>query len=152
MQPNSNRNEHWFAAFSDTSRNSLRCSSRRFCAHKIHNDSRDGRTPFLFLLGASNASAVFVFGESVFTMIPDHEVMAGELTNRWISCCWWRLDALSDEHLVGTNFGLLECRSVRRQTPGEQWSRSRDGWVHVALRGILRWRWSTRIAGTTKTG
>ena len=131
MQPNSNRNEQWFAAFSDISRNSLRCSSRRICADKIHNDSRDGRTPFLFLLGASNASGVFVFGESVFTMIPDHEVMAGELTNRWISCCWWRLDALSDEHLVGTNFGLfsadrfadkhLENSGAGRETGGCTW-------------------------------
>ena len=34
-----------------------------------------------------------------------------------------RRAASSDEHLVGTKFGLLECRSVRRKPPGEQWSR-----------------------------
>ena len=54
---------------------------------------------------------------------PDHEVRAAKLTNRWISVCWWGRDASSDEHLVGTKHGLLECRSVRRKPPGEQWSR-----------------------------
>ena len=32
-------------------------------------------------------------------------------------------DALSKEHLVGAEFGLLECKSVRSNPPGEQWSR-----------------------------
>ena len=63
-----------------------------------------------------------MFGESVFALIPDHEVRAAKLTNRWISGCWWRRDASSDEHLVGTTHGLLQCRSVRRKPPGEQWS------------------------------
>ena len=71
----------------------------------------DGRTPFHYLL------------ESVFALIPDHEVRAAKLTNRWISGCWWGRDASSDEHLVGTKHGLLKCRSVRRNPPGEQWSR-----------------------------
>ena len=48
---------------------------------------------------------------------------AAKLTNRWISGCWWRRDASSYEHLVGTKFGVLKCRSVRRKPPGEQWSR-----------------------------
>ena len=64
-----------------------------------------------------------MFGESVFALTPDHEVRAAKLTNRWISGCWWRRDASSDEHLVGTKHGLLECRSVRRKPPAEQWSR-----------------------------
>ena len=64
-----------------------------------------------------------MFGESVFAWIPDHEVRAAKLTNRWISGCWWGRDASSDEHLVGTKHGLLKCRSVRRKPLGEQWSR-----------------------------
>ena len=64
-----------------------------------------------------------MFGESVFALIPDHEVRAAILTNRWISGCWWGRDASSDEHLLGTKHGLRKCRSVRRKTPGEQWSR-----------------------------
>ena len=64
-----------------------------------------------------------MFGESVFALIPDHEVRAAKLTNRWISGCWWGGDASSDEHLVWTKHGLLKCRSVRRKPPGEQWSR-----------------------------
>ena len=64
-----------------------------------------------------------MFVESVVALIPDHEVRAAKLTNRWISGCWWGRDASSDEHLVGTKHGLLKCRSVRRKPPGEQWSR-----------------------------
>ena len=58
-----------------------------------------------------------------FTVIPDHEVSAAKLTNRWISGCWWKRDALSDQHLVGANFGPLLCRSGRRKSHGKQWSR-----------------------------
>ena len=64
-----------------------------------------------------------MFGESVFALIPDHEVRAAKLTNRWISGCWWGRDASSDEHLVETKHGLLKCRSVRRTPTGEQWNR-----------------------------
>ena len=64
-----------------------------------------------------------MFGESVFALIPDHEVHAAKLTNRWISGCWWGRDASSDEHLVGTKHGLLECTSFCRKPPEEQWSR-----------------------------
>ena len=53
-----------------------------------------------------------MFGESVFALIPDHEVRAAKLTNR----SW-------DEHLVVTKHALLKCRSVRRRPPGQQWSR-----------------------------
>ena len=83
----------------------------------------DGRTPFQYKLGTPYVSLLCVFGESVFALIPDHEVRAAKLTNRWISGCWWGRDASSDEHLVVTKDGLLECRSVRRKPPGEQWSR-----------------------------
>ena len=34
---------------------------------------------------------------------------------------------MSDEHLVDTKFGLLECRSVRRKPLGELWSRRETG-------------------------
>ena len=83
----------------------------------------DGRTLFQYLLGTPYVSPLCMFGESVFALTPDHEVRAAKLTNRWISGCWWRRDASSDEHLVATKHGLLKCRSVRRKPPGEQWSR-----------------------------
>ena len=83
----------------------------------------DGRTPFQYLLGTPYVSPLCMFGESVFALIPDHEVRAAKPTNRWISGCWWGRDASSDEHLVETKHGLLKCRSVRRKPPGEQWSR-----------------------------
>ena len=57
----------------------------------------DGRTPFQCLSGAS---ALCVFGESVFGMILDDEVSVAELTNRGISGCRWRRDAFANEHLV----------------------------------------------------
>ena len=83
----------------------------------------DGRTPFQYLLGTPYVSLLCMFGESVFALIPDHEVRAAKLTNRWISGSRCERDASSDEHLVGTKHGLLKCRSVRRKPPGEQWSR-----------------------------
>ena len=49
----------------------------------------DGRTPFQYLLGTPFVSPLCMFGESVFALIPDHEVRAAKLTNRWISGCWW---------------------------------------------------------------
>ena len=80
----------------------------------------DGRTPFQYLLGTPYVSPLCMFGESVFALIPDHEVRAAKLTNRWISGCWWGRDASSDEHLVGTKHGLLKCRSVRRKPAGQE--------------------------------
>ena len=49
----------------------------------------DGRTPFQYLLGTPYVSPLCMFGESVFALIPYHEVRAAKLTNRWISGCWW---------------------------------------------------------------
>ena len=99
----------------------------------------DGRTPFQYLLGTPYVSPLCMFGESVFALIPDHEVRTAKLTNRWMSCCWWGRDASSDEHLVGTKHGLLKCRSVRRTPPGgADVKRSK-------LEGrneILTWRWT----------
>ena len=99
----------------------------------------DGRTPFQYLLGTPYVSPLFMIGESVFALIPDHEVRAAKLTNRWISGCWWGRDASSDEHLVGTKHGLLKCRSVRRKLPGEQWSR-RETIEARGRSGILTWK------------
>ena len=101
----------------------------------------DGRTPFQYLLGAPSVSASCVYGESVFAMIPNHEVRAAKLTNRWISGCWWARDALSDEHLVGTKYGLRKCRSVRRKPPGEQWSRRETGEAR-GTKSNLMWTWT----------
>ena len=54
----------------------------------------DGRTPFQYLLG----TPLCMFGESVFALIPDYEVRAAKLTNRWISGCWWGRDASSENN------------------------------------------------------
>ena len=99
-----------------------------------------GRTPLQYLLGTPFVSPLCMFGESVFALIPDHEVRAAKLTNRWISGCWWRRNASSDEHLVGTKHGSLKCRSVRRKPPGEQWSR-RETIEARGRSGILTWKW-----------
>ena len=53
----------------------------------------DGRTPFQYLLGTPYVSLLCMFGESAFALIPDHEVRAAKLTDRWISGCWWGRDA-----------------------------------------------------------
>ena len=94
----------------------------RICALKIQ-VRPDGRTPFQHLLGTPYVSPLCMFGKSVFALIPDHEVRAAKLTNRWISGCWLGRDASSDEHLVEMKHGLRKCRSVCRKPLGEQWSR-----------------------------
>ena len=100
----------------------------------------DGRSPFQYLLGTPHVSPLCMLGESVFALIPDHEVRAAKLTNRWIRGCWWRRDASSDEHLVGTKHGLLKCRSVRRKPPGEQWSRRET----IEARG-MKWNFNVEM-------
>ena len=101
----------------------------------------DGRTPFQHLLGTPYVSPLCMFGESVLALIPDHEVRAAKVTNRWISGCWWERDASSDEHLVVTKHGLLKCRSVRRkplESSGIDVTRSKlEG-----RSGILTWTWT----------
>ena len=83
----------------------------------------DGRTPFQYLLGAPYVSPLCMFGESVFALIPDHEVRAAKLTNRWISGCWWGRDASSDEHLVGTKHVLLKwSRRETVEARGTKWN------------------------------
>ena len=107
----------------------------------------DGRTPFQCLLGTPNLSPLCMFGESVFALIPDHEVRAAKLTNRWNSGCWWGRDASSDEHLVGTKHGLLKCRSVRGKPPGEQWSRRET----IEARGT-KWNFDGEMDSTVPFG
>ena len=84
-----------------------------------------------------------MFGESVFALIPDHEVRAAKLTNRWISGCWCGRDASSDEHVV-TKHGLLLCRSVRRKPPGEQRNRRET----VEARGT-KWNFNVEMDSGT---
>ena len=76
----------------------------------------NGRTPFQHLLGTPYVSPLCMFGESVFALIPDHEVRAAKLTNRWISGCWWGRDASSDEHPVWTKHGLPEVQISSQKT------------------------------------
>ena len=58
----------------------------------------DGRTLFQYLIGSLHVSPLCMFGETVFALIPEHEVRAANLTNRWISGCWWGRDTSSNEH------------------------------------------------------
>ena len=123
MLPDTNRDEHWHIQLSEIS--PAIPFATRYAGFVLSGFTvrPDGRTPFQDLLVTPSVSPLCMFGESVFALIPDHEVRAAELTNRWISGCWWGRDASSDEHLVGTKHGLPKCRSVRRKPPGEQWSR-----------------------------
>ena len=100
----------------------------------------DGRTPFQHLLGTPCVSPLCMFGESVFALIPDHEVRAAKLTFRWISGCgdemhrltntWWRrsMVCLSADQFAEN---LLENNGVdvkRSKLEGRS--------------GILTWKWT----------
>ena len=120
MLPDTNRDEHWHTASAISPAIPF---AVRYAGFVLSRFTPDGRTPFQYFFGTPYVSPLCMLGESVFALIPDQEVRASKLTNRWISGCWWGRDASSDEHLVGTKFGLLKCRSVRRKPLGEQWSR-----------------------------
>ena len=82
-----------------------------------------------------------MFGETVFALIPDHEVQPAKLTNRWISGCWWRREASSDEHQAVRS---LVCSSADQfagnllENIGADAKRSRlEG-----RNGILMWKWT----------
>ena len=81
--------KHWRTTFSNFTCHSMCNSLRWICSLKIHSATRR-QTPFQYLLGTPYVSPLCMFGESVFALIPHHEVRAVKLTNRWISGCWWR--------------------------------------------------------------
>ena len=89
----------------------------------------DGRTPFQYLLGTPCVSPLCMFGESVFALIPDHEVRAAKLTNRWISGCWWgrnmvclSADQFAENHLENNGVDVKRSKLEGRS-------------------GILTWKW-----------
>ena len=95
-----------------------------------------------YLLGTPYVSLLCIFGESVFALIPDHEVRAAKLTNRWISGCWWGRDASFDKHLVGTR--NMVCSSADQFAEnllvnnGTDVKRSKlEG-----RNGIFTWKWT----------
>ena len=102
----------------------------------------DGRTPFQYLLGTPYVSPLCMFGESVFALIPDHEVRAAKLTNRWISGCWWGRDA---SRQTNTWWGRsMVCLSADQfaenllESNGVDVKRSKlEG-----RSGILTWKWT----------
>ena len=105
MLPDTNRDEHWHTqlAISPAIPFAIRYAGFVLSRFTVR---PDGRTPFQYLLETPYVSPLCIFCESVFALIPDHEVRAAKLTNRWISGRWWGRDASSDEHLVGTKHGL----------------------------------------------
>ena len=100
----------------------------------------DGRTPFQYLLGTPCVSLLCMFGESVFALIPDHEVRASqtdEQMDQWLlvgTRCFVR------RTLVGTKHDLPKRRSVRRKPHGEQWSRRET----IEARGT-RWNFDVEM-------
>ena len=100
----------------------------------------DGRTPFQYLHGTPCVSPLCMFGESVFALIPDHEVRAAKLTNRWISGpggdemhrptnTWWErnmvclsADQFAENHLESNGVDVKRSKLEARS-------------------GILTWKW-----------
>ena len=66
MVLNAIRYKHWFAAFSDISRIYISSSLRRICCDKFYTVGPNGKMQFRHLLDTPSASALCVFGESVF--------------------------------------------------------------------------------------
>ena len=83
-----------------------------------------------------------MFGESVFALIPDHEVRAAKLTNRWISGCLWGRDASSDEQLVETKHGLLISADQFAENLLESSAAGVKRSRLEGRNGILMWKWT----------
>ena len=89
----------------------------------------DGRTPFQYLLGTPYVSLLCMFGESVFALIPDHEVRASKLTSRWTSGCWWGRNMVC--------FSADQFAAHLLETSGADVKRSK----HEGRSGIVSWKW-----------
>ena len=95
-----------------------------------------------YLLGTPYVSLLCIFGESVFALIPDHEVRAAKLTNRWISGCWWGRAASFDKHLVETR--NMVCSSADQFAENLLVNNGTDvKWSKLEGRnGIFTWKWT----------
>ena len=101
----------------------------------------DGRTPFQYLLGTPFVSPLCMFGESVFALIPDHEVACSqtdEQVDQWFhggdemhrpTNTWWRrnmiclsADQFAENHLKGNGVDVNRSKFEARS-------------------GILTWKW-----------
>ena len=89
MLPDTNRDEHKHTAFSNFTCHSIFDSLRWICALKTHNATRRQNRIPIFARNL-HMSSTCMFRDSVFALIPDLQVRATKLTNRWISGCWRR--------------------------------------------------------------
>ena len=116
MPPDTSWDEHWHTAFSNfTCRSILQFVSLDLFSQDSQCDpTAEHHSNICSELHMYHLCAMF--GESVFALIPDHEVRAAKLTNRWISGCWWgtrrivRRTPGGDENMV-----CLSTDSVRRK-------------------------------------
>ena len=116
--PDTNWDEHWRTTFSNFTYHSICNSLRWICSLKIHSATRRQNTipPYV--------SPLCMFGESVFALIPDHEVRAAKLTNRWISGCWRGTRCIVRRTLGGDETWIVFCADqFAEKPPEEQWSR-----------------------------
>ena len=72
-------------AFSNFTCHSICNSLRWICCSQDSRCDPTAEHTFQYWLGTPNVSPLCMFGESVFALIPDDEVRAAKLTNRWIS-------------------------------------------------------------------
>ena len=117
------------------------------CSLKIHSETRR-QNPFPYSFRSPCVSLLCMFSASVFAVIPDHEVRAAKLTNRWTSGCWWGRNASFDEHLVRTKHVLLLRISSKKTT----WRARGLDVKRMKLEeesGILTWKWYSGVSGPT---
>ena len=78
------------------------------------------------------ASPLCIVGEAIFALVPDAEIWAAKLENRWIERVWRGRGSSTDEHLVGIRFGLLRARSIKRRTLAARWSKAETTSANIA--------------------
>jgi hypothetical protein len=65
---------------------------------------------------------VLPIGENVLARRPGANV--NKLLAPWVTGLWLGRDAMTDEHLIGTEGGIMRARAVRRMVPDQRWPRS----------------------------
>ena len=83
----------------------------------------DGKTPYQRIRGKTFDKALCEFGECVHYKIPKR-LIGPELNkwdNRWEVNVFLGIRSISNEMYVGTNTGIIKCRTIRRKTFDQRW-------------------------------
>ena len=98
-------------------------TTRRFC-HNRFQVGHDGRTPYARIRGKPFSAPICEFAESIWFQMPKRMIGPDLNTwdDKWAVGVFLGVRTHSNEIYVGTNTGVVKCRTIRRRPVGERWS------------------------------